>query len=272
VTRAARALRIAVGRAQARPALAARPCAPLCVRLGRSYAARASAASRTRPTARICRVRRASSWSAARASSPMSSLAAPRRNTRPASAPGLSQPGPGLAPVPHPHQDWARPAHICTGTGLNPATSVPGPGLAPVPHPHRDWAHPAHICAGTQVPHVPRAPAWLGHARRCARGGAAPGRVCAAHPVRRTPTRSRARTRHTRKRACMAAPARAQTPSRTRQPRGSTRAAHAPSGPVRRSMALSAGGAAQRWRRWVGGPAHTRRLTGRARGAGGRRA
>jgi hypothetical protein len=221
----------------------------------------------------------------------MSSLAAPRRNTRPASAPGLSQPGPGLAPVPHPYQDWAHPAHICAGTGLYPATSAPGPGLAPVPHPHqdwarpptsapglgsillhphqdlgsprphphRDWAHPAHIRAGTQVPHVPRAPAWLGHARRCARGGAAPRRVCAAHPVRRTPTRSRARTRHTRKRACMAAPARAQTPSRTRQPRGSTRAAHAPSGPVRRSMALSAGGAA---RRGAGGWAGRRTLGG----------
>ncbi len=45
---------------------------------------------------------------------------------RPAtSAPGLGSPLPHLhrdrAPLPHLHRDWARPCHICTGTGLAPA-------------------------------------------------------------------------------------------------------------------------------------------------------
>jgi hypothetical protein len=34
------------------------------------------------------------------------------------SAPGLS------SPLPHLHRDWARPCHICAGTGLAPATFV----------------------------------------------------------------------------------------------------------------------------------------------------
>ena len=36
------------------------------------------------------------------------------------SAPGLG------SPLPHLHQDWARPCHICARTGLAPATSAPG--------------------------------------------------------------------------------------------------------------------------------------------------
>jgi hypothetical protein len=42
----------------------------------------------------------------------------------------------------------ADPAHICAGTGLTLPTSAPGLG-SPRPHPHRDWAHPAHIHTGT---------------------------------------------------------------------------------------------------------------------------
>jgi hypothetical protein len=38
------------------------------------------------------------------------------------SAPGL------CSPRPHLRRDWARPFHICTGTGLTPPTSAPGPG------------------------------------------------------------------------------------------------------------------------------------------------
>jgi hypothetical protein len=33
--------------------------------------------------------------------------------------------------LPRPHQDWARPCHVRTGTGLTRATSIPGLGLAP---------------------------------------------------------------------------------------------------------------------------------------------
>jgi hypothetical protein len=33
------------------------------------------------------------------------------------------------SPLPHLHRDWARPYHVCTGTGLAPATST-GTGLA----------------------------------------------------------------------------------------------------------------------------------------------
>ena len=42
----------------------------------------------------------------------------------------LQQAGP---PPPHLHRDWARPRHICTGTGPAPATSAPGLG-PPLPH------------------------------------------------------------------------------------------------------------------------------------------
>ena len=44
------------------------------------------------------------------------------------------------SPLPHLHRDWARPCHICTGTGLAPATSAPEPG-SPLQHLHRDGAH-----------------------------------------------------------------------------------------------------------------------------------
>jgi hypothetical protein len=52
----------------------------------------------------------------------------------PHSAPGLGSP-----PL-HLHQDWARPCHICTRTGLAPSTSAPGQGPLP-PRLHRGWAH-----------------------------------------------------------------------------------------------------------------------------------
>ncbi len=52
---------------------------------------------------------------------------------------------PGLGSfLPHLHRIWARPCHICTGTGLTPATSAPALG-SPPPHLHRDWAHPRQI-------------------------------------------------------------------------------------------------------------------------------
>ncbi len=53
------------------------------------------------------------------------------------------------SPRPHLHQDWAHPAHICNGTGLDLATSVPGLG-PPRPHLCKDGAHPAHVCTGTE--------------------------------------------------------------------------------------------------------------------------
>ena len=48
---------------------------------------------------------------------------------------------------PHLRRDWARPCHICTGTGLTPATSAPGLGTCPptsapelgTPRPHLRW-------------------------------------------------------------------------------------------------------------------------------------
>jgi hypothetical protein len=43
---------------------------------------------------------------------------------------------------------WARPCHICAGTGLTAATSALGLG-SPLPHLHWDWAHICHICTGT---------------------------------------------------------------------------------------------------------------------------
>jgi hypothetical protein len=39
--------------------------------------------------------------------------------------PHLRAPGLG-SPLPHLRRDWARPCHICAGTGLTPATSAPG--------------------------------------------------------------------------------------------------------------------------------------------------
>jgi hypothetical protein len=53
--------------------------------------------------------------------------------------------------VPHLHRDWARPCHICTGTGLAPATSAPGLG-SPLPHLHRDWAGKPHASALASYP------------------------------------------------------------------------------------------------------------------------
>ena len=62
--------------------------------------------------------------------SPRTGHASTRRDgsaaKRRTSAPGLG------SPLPHLRRDWARPYHICAGTGL-------------APH----WAHPSHICAGT---------------------------------------------------------------------------------------------------------------------------
>ena len=58
----------------------------------------------------------------------------------PTSAPGLG------SPLPHLHRDWARPCHICTGTGLASATSAWGLG-SPLQRLH--CAGPCHICTGT---------------------------------------------------------------------------------------------------------------------------
>ena len=52
------------------------------------------------------------------------------------------------AHLPHLHRDRARPACICTGTGLAAATSAPGPG-SPLPHLRRYWARRCHIRTGT---------------------------------------------------------------------------------------------------------------------------
>ena len=41
------------------------------------------------------------------------------------------------SPLQHLHHGWARPCHICTGTGLASATSAPRLG-SPLPHPHRN--------------------------------------------------------------------------------------------------------------------------------------
>jgi hypothetical protein len=50
--------------------------------------------------------------------------------TTAATAPATSALGLG-SPLPHLHWDWARPCHICTGTGLAPATSALGLGSPP---------------------------------------------------------------------------------------------------------------------------------------------
>jgi hypothetical protein len=49
------------------------------------------------------------------------------------------------SPLPRLPRDWARPSHVCPGTGLAPPTSAPGLG-SPLPRLPRDWARPAHIC------------------------------------------------------------------------------------------------------------------------------
>ena len=41
-------------------------------------------------------------------------------------------------------------SEICFGTGRTPATFAPGLGL-PLPHLHQDWACPCHICTGTRL-------------------------------------------------------------------------------------------------------------------------
>ena len=88
--------------------------------------------------------------------------------------------GAGLTPCPHLRRDWARPTHICTGTGRTPAISAPGPPLptsapglgSPLTHLHRDqahpcphllwdWARPCHICSGTGLAANTSAPTGL---------------------------------------------------------------------------------------------------------------
>ncbi len=86
----------------------------------------------------------------------------PRLHTAATSAPRL---GP---PLPHLRRDWARPFHICAGTGPAHSTSAPRlgspistspPGLGPpLPHLRRDCARPSHICAGTGPAHSTSAP------------------------------------------------------------------------------------------------------------------
>jgi hypothetical protein len=67
---------------------------------------------------------------------------------------------------------WARPCHICTGTGLAPATSAPGLG-SPLPHLHRNRARPCNICTGTgltRMPNAPVVPAAMTRGERCCAG------------------------------------------------------------------------------------------------------
>ena len=59
-------------------------------------------------------------------------------------------------PLPHLHRDWARPCHICSGTGLAPAPSAPALG-SPLPDLHQVFARRCQICArrpGSPVPHL----------------------------------------------------------------------------------------------------------------------
>ena len=66
-----------------------------------------------------------------------------RRGSRPSTA-TIGRHG----PLPHLHRDWARPCHICTGTGGHPCHICNG----------TDRAHPCHICTGTDTPHSPLPP------------------------------------------------------------------------------------------------------------------
>ena len=62
------------------------------------------------------------------------------------------------------------PAHICPGSGLNPATSAPRP-RPPLPHLHQDWARPATSAPalGSPLPHLPRVCAAGTRYGHCAR-------------------------------------------------------------------------------------------------------
>ena len=64
-------------------------------------------------------------------------------------------------PLPHLLQDWARPCHICSKTGLALATSAPGLS-SPLPHLCRDWARPCHICSETELTPATSAPPGTG--------------------------------------------------------------------------------------------------------------
>ncbi len=99
--------------------------------------------------------------------------------------PATSAPGLGSA-VPHLHRDRAHPCHICAGIGPTPATSAPGLG-PPLPRLHRDWAHPSHVCTGTGPTPATSAPglrscAFTAQGDRggVARRGARAGISCAA--------------------------------------------------------------------------------------------
>jgi hypothetical protein len=50
--------------------------------------------------------------------------------------------------VPHLHRDWARPCHICAGTGAHSCRICTGAGLSIRPRLLRDW--------GSQLPHLHR--------------------------------------------------------------------------------------------------------------------
>jgi hypothetical protein len=88
--------------------------------------------------------------------------------------------------LPHLHRDWARPCHICTGTGLAPPTSAPGLG-SPLPHLHRDWARPSHICTGTGPTPGTSAPGLSSPRPHLRRDRPLPRRSCALR-VQPTPT------------------------------------------------------------------------------------
>ena len=108
----------------------------------RMYTSRASARyaqkARSAPTGRARERTGARSASGLRTTGTASRAGAQRRCPRTTSAPGLG------SPLPHLHRDWARPCHICTGTG----TSAQGPDTL---GPHRTAQSPKSLARPTAV-------------------------------------------------------------------------------------------------------------------------
>jgi hypothetical protein len=96
---------------------------------------------------------------------------------------------------PHLRRDWARPCHICPGTGLSPYHICPGTGLTPAHICPGTWPIPAfsaprlgsplHICTGTALTPATSAPGpgsplphlhqdWAHPAHICARTALTP--------------------------------------------------------------------------------------------------
>ena len=73
----------------------------------------------------------------------------------------------------------------CTGTGPTPAHTSAGTGPC-LPHLHQDWVRPAHICTGTRLaPRLRRSPPTR-RARRSSHSGTRP---CSRRPHQRTAVR-----------------------------------------------------------------------------------